>query len=289
MFAATALSVNLGATSLTCSLNNVAQSCYQQSQFSLDPTLSWLSGLGAANQGLHSGPWTTSNTAINVTLSSAGLLQRSDNTAFAWDGVEWTLPSLVPGGANISTFAGRFAAPDLPCLVGPPTCNYAGTDVGLTGGQFGDYLVGVIGGAPLTISFATPVTSAGFLVSARTLLDFTATLQAYDSQNNLIGTYAIVAGGLGGTCAGLTAFINGMPQPCTGDNAYYAPAPFIGFVAPPNQLITRLVLQTTDNSGLFLDRMYFSAVPEPSTVLLTGGGFGLLAWLLRRRARTRVP
>jgi len=280
-------SVSLGATSLTCSLNDVAQSCYQQFQFSQDPTLSWLSALGAANQGLHSGPWTASNQAVNVTLSSAGLLQRSDNTAFAWDGFEWTLPALVPGGAGISTFAGRFAAPDLPCLAGPPACGYAGTDVGLTGGQFGDYLVGVIGGAPLTISFATPVTSAGFLVSARTLLDFSATLQAYDSQNNLIGTYAIVAGGLGGTCAGLTAFINGMPQPCTGDNGFYAPAPFIGFVSSPSNQITRLVLQTDDNSGLFLDQMYFTNVPEPATVLLTGGGLGLLAWLLRRRG-TRV-
>ena len=286
LLAVAAIGVDLRATSLSCTLtigNNVSQGCYQQSQFSSDPTVNWLTGLGEATQGLQSGPWTTSNQAINVTLTSAGLLQRADNTAFAWDGAEWTLPSLIT--SNISTFAGRFAAPNLPCLAGPPTCSYATPDVGLTGGQFGDNLVGVVGGAPLTITFATPVTSAGFQVSARTLLDFSATLQAYDAQNNLIGTYAIVATGLGGTCAGLTAFLNGNPQPCTGDNAYFAPAPFIGFVAPPNEQIARLVLQTNDNTGLFLDEIY--GVPEPSGMVLVSGGLGLLAWLLRRR-RSRL-
>jgi hypothetical protein len=290
LLAAAAIGVDLRAASLSCTLtigNNVSQGCYQQSQFSSYPTVNWLTGLGEATQGLHSGPWTTSNQAINVTLTSAGLLQRADNTAFAWDGSEWTLPSLITPG--ISTFAGRFAAPNLPCVAGPPTCNYASPDVGLTGGQFGDDLVGVLGGAPLTITFATPVTSAGFLVSARTLLDFTATLQAFDAQNNLIGTYAIVAGGLGGTCAGLSTFLNGNPQPCTGNNAYFAPAPFIGFTAPPNEQIARLVLQTSDNTGLFLDQMYAFSVPEPSGILLVSGGFGMLVWLLRRRRSGLAP
>jgi hypothetical protein len=301
LLASAALSVNLGAASLSCSLSNasgtvVSQSCYSQALFFPDPTVNWLTGLGEATQGLHSGPWTTSNQAINVTLTSAGLLQRSDNTAFAWDGIEWTLPSLVPppspGQPPVSTFAGHFAAPNLPCLANQAPCSnsnpptFATPDVGLTGGQFGDDLVGVVGGAPLTITFATPVTSAGFMISARTLSDFSATLQAFDAQNNLIGTYAIVAGGLGGTCAGLTAFVNNMPQPCTGDNAFSSPAPFIGFVAPGNQMIASLVLQTNDNTGLFIDQMY--GVPEPSTTILVSGGLGLLAWLLRRRARVRL-
>jgi hypothetical protein len=282
LLAAAAIGVDLRATSLSCTLtigSTVSSGCYSQSQYFPDPTVNWLTGLGEATQGLHSGPWTTSNQAVNVTLTSAGLLQRSDNTAFAWDGTEWTLPSLITPG--ISTFAGHFAAPNLPCVAGPPTCSYATADVGLTGGQFGDDLVGVVGGAPLTITFATPVTSAGFLVSARTLSDFTATLQAFDAQNNLIGTYAIVATGLGGTCAGLTTFLNGSPQPCTGDNAYFAPSPFIGFVAPPNEQIARLVLQTSDNTGFFIDQMY--GVPEPSGMVLVSGGLGLFAWLLRRR------
>ena len=294
LWAATALSVNLEATSLICTLTiggSASSGCYQQSQFSSDPTVNWLTGLGEATQGLQSGPWTTSNQAINVTLTSAGLLQRSDNTAFAWDGAEWTLPSLITPG--ISTFAGHFAAPNQPCLAGPPTCSYATPDVGLTGEQFGDDLVGVLGGSPLTITFATPVTSAGFLVSSRTLLDFSATLQAYDAKNNLIGTYAIVAGGLGGTCAGLSTFVSNMPQPCAGTliggapgttNPFYAPAPFIGFVAPSNVEISRLVLQTNDSTGLFLDQMYVFNVPEPSGMVLISGGLGMLAWLLRLRA-----
>jgi hypothetical protein len=298
LLAACVLSVNVWAASLSCTLtigSSVSSGCYQQSQFSSDPTVNWLTGLGEATQGLHSGPWTTSNQAVNVTLTSTGLLQRSDNTEFAWNGSQWTLPSLITPG--ISTFAGHFAAPNQPCAAGPPTCSYATPDVGLTGGQFGDDLVGVLGAAPLTITFATPVTSAGFLVSARTLLDFSATLQAYDAQNNLIGTYQIVAGGLGGTCAGLSTFASNVPQPCTATliggvagttNPFYAPAPFIGFVAPSNVQISRLVLQTDDSTGLFLDQMYAFSVPEPSGVLLVSGGFGMLFWLLRRRAmRTR--
>jgi hypothetical protein len=294
----TALSVSLGAGSLTlgagnitCSLtvNNAAvplPGCYQQtplaSDFFYNQTLDWNAALGPATQGVHSGPWATSNQGINVTLTSPGLLQSSDNTEFAWDGAEWTLPDLVPGFSTISTFAGHFAAPNIGSLTSP----FATPDVGLLGGRFGDDLAGVLGGAPLTITFSTPVLSAGFLVSARTLANFTATLQAYDSQNVLIGTYAIVASGLGGVCTGLTVFNNGVPQPCTGNNAYFAPAPFIGFVAPPNDQIARLVLQTSDNSGLFIDQMYFDAVPEPATLLTLSGGLGLLAWLRRRRAKT---
>lgn len=276
---------DLRAASLSCSLDGSAVGCYQQFQFSSDPTLSWLSGLGEATQGLHSGPWTTSNQAINVTLSSPNLLQRSDNTEFAWSGTQWTLPTTI--NPNISTFFGRFGAPDQPCLAGPPTCSYS-TDPNYIGGQFGDDLVGVRGGSPLTINFATPVTSAGFLVSARTLLNFSATLQAYDSMGSLLGTYAIVATGLGGVCAGLADFSTGSPQPCTLDNAYYGPAPFIGFTAL-SPSIAKLVLQTNDSNGLFIDQMYFTeGVPEASSVVLVSGGLSLLVWLRRRRAESRV-
>jgi hypothetical protein len=289
--------LNAGATGISCTLDSVAQSCYQQSQVSYDETVNWLTGLGEAYGGPHSGAWSTSNQAINVTLSSPATLQRSDNTGFAWDGSEWTLPDFAPGGSvniggtteYISTYSGHFAAPNLPSTTAP----FATPTVGELGGLFGDDLVGTLGGAPLTISFATPVTSAGFMVTARSLANFTATLQAYDSAGALLGTYILTAMGLGGACSGLGDFSTGNPQPCTDStSSYYSPAPFIGFLGQNNDIST-LVLQTNDNTGLFIDQMYVDEsfgpqVPEPETLILFGSGLCVFAWLLRRR-KPRSP
>jgi hypothetical protein len=286
--------LNADATSISCTLDNAAQSCYQQSQVPYDETVNWLTGLGEAYSGPHSGAWSTSNEAINVTLSSPATLQRSDNTAFAWDGSEWTLPDFAPGGSvdvagsteYISTYAGHFGAPNLPSTSGP----FATATVGELGGEFGDDLVGTLGGAPLTITFSTPVTSVGFMVSARSLANFTATLEAYDSAGDLLGTYMLTAMGLGGACSGLGDFSSGNPQPCTDTTSgYYSPAPFIAFLGQNND-ISKLVLQTDDNTGLFLDQMYLNEqvgpqVPEPETLILFGSGLCVFAWLLRRRAQ----
>jgi hypothetical protein len=286
--------LNAGATDISCTLNSVAQSCYQQNQVPYDETVNWLTGLGEAYGGPHSGAWSTSNQAINVTLTSPATLQRSDNTGFAWDGAEWTLPDFAPGGTvdisgtteYISTYSGHFGAPDLPSTSAP----YATGSTGELGGEFGDDLLGTLGVAPLTISFATPVTSAGFLVSSRSLADFTATLQAYDSAGDLLGTYLLTAMGLGGACSGLGDFSTGNPQPCTDSmSSYYSPAPFIAFLGQNND-ISKLVLQTNDSTGLFIDQMYLDEsfgpqVPEPETLILFGSGLCVFAWLLRRKMR----
>ncbi|HLI85908.1 MAG TPA: PEP-CTERM sorting domain-containing protein [Bryobacteraceae bacterium] len=288
---AVAVVPNAVANGVSCTLNSVVQSCYEQNQVPYNETINWLTGLGEAYGGPHSGAWTTSNEAVNVTLSSTSALLRSDNTGFAWDGSVWTLPDFAPDGmANIagsteyiSTFAGHFGAPNLPSTIAP----YATPSAADLGSQFGDDLVGTLGGGALTISFATPVTSAGFMISTRDLTNFTATLQGYDAAGNLVGTYLLSAIGLGGTCSGLGDFSTGNPQPCTDpSSSYYSPAPFIALLGQNND-ISKLVLWTNDSNGFFIDQMYVDQpqVPEPETLILLGSGLCLFGWLLRRRAR----
>jgi len=264
--AAVAFAITTGVTawagSVSCSLNgNSLDGCYTQSQiFSNDP-VDWMVAFGEASKPPSSGPWVTSNQAVNITLTSPGLLQRADNTAFAWDGSEWTLPDFV-AGQSITTFVGHFGAPSTPTSTP----------------RFGDNLVGVVGSSPLTITFSSPVLSAGLRISSKTLSDFTATLQAYDSQNHLLGTYAIVASGLGGACSGL-GVLDPNPHPCND-------APLLAFLGDPNNpnlpQIARLIVSTNDPNGLFIDTLYVHDVPEPAAIFLTGGGICLF-WRLRRR------
>lgn len=239
----------------------ISKTCVTQSQIFTSDPINWMTALGPANQNPSAGPWNTSNNGVNITLSSVGLLERAQNTVFAWDGSAWTLPDFV-AGQNVNTFEGHFGAPGAP------------TDTPI----LGDALVGVVGPSALTINFSAPILSAGFLISSKTLANFTATLQAYDSSNNLLGTYSIVANGLGGLCAGLGT-LNPNPQPCNN-------APFLGFIGQnPLPQISNLVVSTNDTNGMFLDTFFVQdsqAVPEPSVIFLMGGGLCVIG-LFRRR------
>jgi hypothetical protein len=255
------------ASSLSCSLVGpdgstvISTACVTQTQIFTSDPVNWMTALGPADQNPSMGPWSTSNNGVNITLSSVGLLQRAQNTVFAWDGSGWTLPDFV-ASEQVNTFQGNFGAPS------SPTSTPA----------MGDALVGVNGPSSLTISFSAPVLSAGFMISSKTLANFTATLQAYDSSNNLLGTYSIVANGLGGVCAGL-GNLNPNPQPCND-------APFLGFLGQTAQSqINTLVVSTNDTNGMFLDSLSVQdsqAVPEPSVILLMGGGLCVIG-LFRRR------
>jgi len=252
------------ASSLTCSTTGsdgttvVSTACVTQSQIFTSDPVNWLTAFGPADQNPTPGPWQTSNNGVNITLSSAGLLQRAQNTVFAWDGSEWTLPDFVSGD-QVNTFQGQFGAPSAPSATP----------------NFGDALVGVVGPSPLTISFSAPVLSAGFMISSKTLSNFTATLQAYDSNNNLLGTYSIL-NGVGGVCTGLGTV---PPTPCND-------APFVGFLGQnPQAQISTLVVSTNDTNGMFLDSLFVQdsqAVPEPSVIFLMGSGLCVIG-LFRRR------
>ncbi|PWU10097.1 MAG: hypothetical protein C5B51_05065 [Terriglobia bacterium] len=268
---AVGMSVVGNAGGVTCSLNGNLTSCLTQGQiFSNDP-VDWFGAFGEATGAPGTIPNTTSNHAVNITLGSVGLLQRADNTIYAWDGSSWTFPDAI-AGQSVSTFAGHFGAP-----------------TGMTPG-FGDNLLGVLGPNALTISFSSPVTSAGFYISSRSLTDFSATLQAFDGQNNLLGTYSLVASGLGGVCSGL-ASLNPNPQPCND-------APLLAFLGqdPTHPTISRIVAWTSMNNGLadsngfFLDTLFIedgSNVPEPSVILMLGSGLCVLGMLRRRHKSAR--
>ena len=262
------LTASAGAAGLSCALSApngsvISNACVSQGQIFTTNPLDWMTSLGPATNPPVVGTWNTSNTGIGITLSSTSMMERAQNTVFAWNGSRWTLPDLV-AGQTVNTFQGHFDGPD------NPEANPA----------FGDALIGVLGPGSLTINFSSPVLSAGFQISSRMLADFTATLKAYDSQNNLLGTYSIVANGLGGVCAGLGT-LNPNPTPCND-------APFLGFLGSNIPQISRLVVSTNDTSGMFLDSFYIQdiyVVPEPSMVLLFGGGLCVLGVLKRRRVR----
>lgn len=269
-----AIALGLGSTasasSLTCELDGVSTGCYSQDQIFANNTVDWMAAFGEATEAPSSGPWVTSSQGIAIDLTSVGLLQRADNTVFAWYAPinGWTLPDIV-AGTSVTTFAGHFGAPDSPSSTPP----------------FGDSLIGV-GGNSLRIDFSAPILSAGFQVSTRSAADFTATLQALDANNNVIGTYTITATGLGGVCAGLANPVQ--PQPCDD-------APLIAFLGnnPQVPMIQSLVLTTNDPNGMFIDSLLLntgpgSGVPEPSVTLMIGSGLcvvGLLRY--KRKIRSR--
>lgn len=260
------LAIAAEASSLTCALTGsdgttvVSTACVTQSQIFTSDPVNWMAALGSADQNPSSGPWQTSNNGVNITLSSAGLLQRAQNTVFAWDGSEWTLPDFIAND-QVNTFQGQFGAPSAPSA----TPNY------------GDALVGVVGPSSLTINFSAPVLSAGFMISSKTLSNFSATLQAYDANNNLLGTYNIW-NGTGGVCAGL-GVLNPNPTACND-------APFVGFIGQNSQSqISSLVVSTNDTNGMFIDSLFVQdsqAVPEPSVIFLMGSGLCVIG-LFRRR------
>ena len=262
------LSVSAHATGVTCSLTSptgsvISNACVTQSQIFANDPLDWSTVVNAFGPPAP-GPAVGFSNGVAVVLNSSNNLVGADNTGYVWDGSEWTLPDFV-AGQSVNTFQGHFGAPSAPSV----PANY------------GDSLLGVVGGSPLSINFLTPVLSAGFRISSESMANFTATMQAFDSSNNLLGTYSIAATGLGGVCAGL-GVLNPNPSPCND-------APFLGFLGQKTPEISSLLVSTNDPSGMFLDTFYiqdsYQAVPEPSVILLLGGGLCVIGLFRRKRIR----
>jgi hypothetical protein len=283
-FLAAGMGAALEASTLTCTLNNIATACATQDQILSNDPVNWLTAFGEATFNPQSGPFNSSNFAENITLTSPGLLQRADNTVFAWSSASnsWTFPDFI-ANANITTYQGQFNAPS------SSTSCPAGAPAGSCSPWFGDDLLGVVGSNPLTITFSSPVTSAGFLISSRSLANFQGTLQAFDSSNNLLGTYSIVANGLGGVCAGLGT-LSPNPTPCND-------APLVAFLGsnPTSPLISKLVVSTSaigggaDTNGFFIDSLLIedgAGVPEPSIILMFGSGLCAIGLLRRKRSKS---
>jgi hypothetical protein len=246
--------------------------------------MNWSSVL-TASSGVVNGPLTASANGNDFTLTSNDQFEGVDNTALAWNGAIWAPAGFV---TTDSTFAGHFNSSTTPSGPFPePT--------------FGDNLLGVLtpngdstGNPQLTLSFAQTINYIQFQVTARTGIqgtdpitgentNFTATLVAYDSSGNVIGTYQVADQGTGGTCAGLS---NGSgPQPCND-------APFVQFYDPLDR-IKSVQLSMDDPTGLFIDTLRVGgiprppplvegSVPEPSSFVMFGVGMLALLWAAKR-------
>jgi len=122
-------------------------------------------------------------------------------------------------------------------------------------------------GTPMTFVFSTPVTGVGFQIQQDIYGPFTATISAFDSANNLLGTF---------TEAGNST--------ANGDNT----AIFIGVLDNTGaHSIAKITVSTTLESFAINGPRVEYAVPEPATLTLFGIGgvvLGGLGWMRRRRA-----
>jgi hypothetical protein len=236
------------------------------------------SGFGQASNAASAGPWNaTSANGTGVALDpGASLLQRFDNTRYAWSTFfnAWVTPNDAetnqldhPPSLPINTFAGHFRAPGSPTPVP----------------DYGDNLIALLSpgsSSSLSLSFGVPVFGVGFRVSSGASANFIATVEAFDALGFSLGTYEVDATGLGGACAGLEQpFPAGNPVPCND-------APLIQFADFQGRI--KSVSLTVNGSTALIDELQLQTdnVPEPATSLLIGTGIlSLAGWLKRRESR----
>ncbi len=167
----------------------------------------------------------------------------------------------------VSTFAGNFA------LVG----NIGGGDFlrldagsGWTESQF-DYLETLVyneAGGPFAIELGNPVSSVGFGIEPDGFGPFTAFVDLYDTNLNLLGSFSF----------------SGDSEICDPD-CYNGAEMFIGIGDTSGGNIGAIVINT-DSGDFAIDDpsfTYASAVPEPGSLALLGTGFLGIAGIVRRK------
>lgn len=247
--------------------------------FSPSATLDWgypispgsaSSGLGAALSSMYPEPLgTVLNASISgdaFTIASNDQLTRADNAELAWSS---TYNAWIPAGfvaPDLNFFAGNFGAATSPSSPQP----------------YGDDLLGALapgdismGQPTLTFSFTQTLQYIAFQVSSATVANFNVELVAFDSSHNQIGTYMVQDTGDGGsTCAGLSNPSG--PTPCD-------TAPLIQFFDPQGRIASVELVMLNDLSGVYIDTLEASAVPEPVSGGLAAAGLSILLWTARRR------
>jgi len=234
------------------------------------PMGSNMGGLGAATRTSAAGVWpepmeTTLDAAVGgdaFTIVSNDQLVRADNTALAWNGSAW-LPAVFVNSSN-TYVAGHFNAPSTP--TSQP--------------QFGDNLLGALapsggdnGPPTITLTFARALSYVAFEVSSASNANFTAQLLAFNAQGIQIGAYQVTDTGAGALCAGLA---QNPPQPCDD-------APLIQFYDPAVSIASVELIMTNDSSGVYIDDLMATAVPEPVSSGLAGLGLLLTLWAAKRK------
>lgn len=225
-------------------------------------SLDWGNVISANSAINTSGTLSTVTEGDSITLTSSDNFEGLENTDLTWNGSAW-VPVWAVNSAT-ATYGGQFNSTTE--AGGPPP-----------EGVFGDDLLGVIqpqgisnANTTMTMAFTQTVSYIGFQVSDAGGVansSFTAELIAYDSGNNVIGTYTVTDMGGGGLCPGLNN--SDGPQPCND-------APLLQFYDPEDG-IASVELIMSDAQGALLDTLELSPIPEPSSFALFGVGIlGLL-------------
>jgi hypothetical protein len=288
---ATGVIIPTGATSSGCWTSTFINATVNDSLDWGAPTTS--GGLGAAvtpgntfpvSTSLAVDARTTDGFGVGLQLApdysgTAGSLVRADNAALVWAShptvgpARWVIPGSQGTPSNLALFAGNFNAPG---PTGPPV---QGASYGY---PYGDHLVELQNGGPLELTFLNQgVLGVWFEISSLEGIDsnFDASVEAFDSSGNVLGTYSIQAGGSGGQCLSLSS---NPPTPCND-------APYVGFYDPEGRIhsIYISVFDPSSNNliGFAIDTLMVDEVPEPSMPLLVGSG--LAAFSLWRRWRRK--
>jgi hypothetical protein len=219
--------------------------------------------------------WYASAGYVNIDITGTSLIRADDyallHTSDGWMSVTGYGPYKFTGSFDSATDSGLTTSG-----VGIPVHNFSVPGIGTGGGEslLGSYNAGsfVIG------STNAVLTSFGFRIAAISSATFNLTINLFgstDGSGTALQTLTLNALSGGGNCAGLSILTNGSPTPCN-------TAPFIYVTATGN--VRSFSIATSDPTGFYIDALDMNvAAPEPTTMLITGGGLAALAWFLRRK------
>lgn len=262
-----------------------AQGC-DQALASPSASLNWGSVIGASS-GPQSGASALTGFIGGNTVTVTSEQMNSSNDTPIMDGSDPVAYDNLQGAYNAGdVWSSVYNAWEPAFVVAPGTTTFAGSFNSVTSSTtsappYGDNLLGILapggpspGNAEVNLTFAQTLSFVEFQVTAESDTNFTATLVAYDSFGNILGTYTVNDAGTGGTCATLD---QPNPQVCS------TAAPFVQFYDPQDN-IASVELTINDTTGAYIDTLETasSSVPEPSSFVMFGIAALALVWAAKR-------